>query len=76
MSFHSGEMVRDIRMRRGTVTPVYDLKSGDLAYVDDEWTDCSQYSVFGNLLLYKAYPWKQSVMGIRPGVYLYDLCDR
>ncbi len=52
---------------------VYDLKSGDLTYVDDEWTDCSQYSVFGNLLLYKAYPWKQSVMGIRPGVYLYDL---
>ena len=52
---------------------VYDLKSGDLAYVDDEWTDCSQYSVFGNLLLYKAYPWKQRVMGIRPGVYLYDL---
>ena len=52
---------------------VYDLKSGDLIYVDDEWTDCSQYSVFGNLLLYKAYPWKQSVMGIRPGVYLYDL---
>lgn len=51
---------------------VYDLKSGDLTYVDDEWTDCSQYSVFGNLLLYKAYPWKQSVMGIRPGVYLYD----
>ena len=47
---------------------VYDLKSGDLTYVDDEWTDCSQYSVFGNLLLYKAYPWKQSVMGIRPGV--------
>ena len=52
---------------------VYDLKSGDLTYVDDEWTDCSQYSVFGNLLLYKAYPWKQRVMGIRPGVYLYDL---
>ena len=52
---------------------VYDLKSGDLTYVDDEWTNCSQYSVFGNLLLYKAYPWKQSVMGIRPGVYLYDL---
>ena len=52
---------------------VYDLKSGDLTYVDNEWTDCSQYSVFGNLLLYKAYPWKQSVMGIRPGVYLYDL---
>ena len=52
---------------------VYDLKSGDLTYVDDEWTDCSQYSVFGNLLLDKAYPWKQSVMGIRPGVYLYDL---
>lgn len=52
---------------------VYDLKSGDLTYVDDEWTDCSQYSVFSNLLLYKAYPWKQSVMGIRPGVYLYDL---
>lgn len=25
---------------------VYDLKSGDLTYVDDEWTDCSQYSVF------------------------------
>ena len=41
--------------------------------MDDEWTDCSQYSVFGNLLLYKAYPWKQRVMGIRPGVYLYDL---
>lgn len=52
---------------------VYDLKSEDLTYVDDEWTDCSQYSVFGNLLLYKAYPWKQRVMGIRPGVYLYDL---
>ena len=52
---------------------VYDLKAGDLTYVAAEWTACSQYSVFGNLLLYKAYPWKQRVMGIRPGVYLYDL---
>ena len=49
------------------------MGSGKLTYVADEWTDCSQYSVLGNLLLYKAYPWKQSVMGIRPGVYLYNL---
>ena len=49
------------------------MGSGNLTYVADEWTDCSQYSVLGNLLLYKAYPWKQSVMGIRPGVYLYNL---
>lgn len=52
---------------------IYDMGSGNLTYVADEWTDCSQYSVLGNLLLYKAYPWKQSVMGIRPGVYLYNL---
>ena len=52
---------------------VYDMGSDKLTYVADEWTDCSQYSVLGNLLLYKAYPWKQSVMGIRPGVYLYNL---
>lgn len=52
---------------------IYDMGSGKLTYVADDWTDCSQYSVLGNLLLYKAYPWKQSVMGIRPGVYLYNL---
>ena len=49
------------------------MGSGKLTYVADDWTDCSQYSVLGNLLLYKAYPWKQGVMGIRPGVYLYNL---
>ena len=52
---------------------IYDMGSGKLTYVADDWTDCSQYSVLGNLLLYKAYPWKQGVMGIRPGVYLYNL---
>ena len=35
---------------------IYDMGSGKLTYVADEWTDCSQYSVLGNLLLYKAYP--------------------
>ena len=63
----------DTRTRRETGYAVYDMGSDKLTYVADEWTDCSQYSVLGNLLLYKAYPWKQSVMGIRPGIYLYNL---
>ena len=30
-------------------------------------------SVFGDLLLYKAYPWKQSVRSLNAGIYLYNL---
>lgn len=52
---------------------VFDRKSGELTYLADEWTECIQFSVLGNQLLYKAYPWKQSVRGLNPGIYLYNL---
>ena len=38
-----------------------------------DWTDCTQFSVLGDLLLYKAYPWKQNVRGLNEGIYLYNL---
>lgn len=52
---------------------VYNRETKETAWVADEWTECIQYSVFGNLLLYTAYPWKQGVLGMMPGIYLYDL---
>ena len=52
---------------------VYDRASGGLTYIADDWTECIQSSVCGDLLLYKAYPWKQSVRGLDAGIYLYNL---
>lgn len=52
---------------------LYDAGTKEGTFIADEWTDCIQYSVYGDLLLYKAYPWKQSVHGMDAGVYLYNL---
>lgn len=52
---------------------VYDAETGEKTFIADEWTDCIQCSVYGDLLLYKAYPWKQGVHGMDAGVYLYNL---
>ncbi len=52
---------------------IYDRKSGELTWVADEWTECIQFSVYQDLLLYKAYPWKQNVRGMNAGIYLYHL---
>ena len=52
---------------------VYDRADGSLTYVADDWTDCGAASAYGDLLLYKAYPWKQNVRGMKSGIYLYNL---
>ena len=52
---------------------IYDRASGEMTWVADEWTECMEYSVYGDLLLYRGYPWKQSVQGMKPGVYLYNM---
>ena len=52
---------------------VYDRETENLTYIADDWTDCMESSVFGDLLLYKAYPWKQSVRSLNAGIYLYNL---
>ena len=52
---------------------VYNRENGELSYVACDWTDCTQSSVLGDLLLYKAYPWKQNVRGLNEGIYLYNL---
>ena len=52
---------------------IFDRESGQLTWVADSWTDCMEYSLFGDLLLYRAYPFKQSVRGPKPGIYLYNM---
>lgn len=52
---------------------LFDRKTGKTAPVADEWTGCTACSVYGDLMLYKAYPWKQSVRGMDGGIYLYHL---
>lgn len=52
---------------------IYDRTTGCQTPVADEWTGCTTCSVYGDLLLYKAYPWKQSVRGMDGGIYLYHL---
>lgn len=52
---------------------VYNRETENLTYLADDWTDCMEFSVFGDLLLYKAYPWKQSVRSLNAGIYLYNL---
>ena len=52
---------------------IYDRALGKLTWAVDEWTDCTACSVWGDLLLYQAYRWKQGVLGAKPGVYLYNM---
>ena len=52
---------------------IYDKASGEMTWIADEWTECMEYSIYKDLMLYTAYPWKQSVQGLKPGVYLYNL---
>lgn len=52
---------------------IYDRQTGCQTPVADEWTGCISCSVYGDLLLYKAYPWKQSIRGMDGGIYLYNL---
>lgn len=52
---------------------IYDSASGSETFLADEWTDCMEFSVYGDLILYKAYPWKQSVHGPNAGLYLYHV---
>lgn len=51
---------------------VYTPNTGKLLRICDEWASCTSYSVRGNRILYKAYPW-QDVRGQYDGIYLYDV---
>ena len=55
---------------------IYDRALGKLTWAVDEWTDCTACSVWGDLLLYQAYRWKQGVLGAKPGVYLYNMATQ
>lgn len=52
---------------------IYDRASGELDYIVCDWTECMNVSVLGDLILYKAFPWKQSVRGLYAGIYLYNM---
>ena len=51
---------------------LYHAAAGELRPVSEETADVTGFSVRGNRVLYKAFPWTD-VRGQYPGVYLYDL---
>ncbi len=55
---------------------VYDANTGENTFLACEWTDCTQASVYGDLILYRAYPWKDGVHGPNAGLYLYNMADK
>ena len=52
---------------------IYNHKTGELTYLACEWTDCMDNAVMGDMIVYKAYPWKQGVRGMYAGIYLYNM---
>lgn len=52
---------------------ICDRKTGELTYIACDWTDCGETSFCGDMILYKAYPWKQGVHGLYSGIYLYNI---
>ena len=52
---------------------IYNHKTGELTYLACEWTDCMENAVMGDMIVYKAYPWKQGVRGMYAGIYLYNM---
>ena len=52
---------------------IYDRETGELNYIVCDWTECMEVSVLGDLILYKAFPWKQAVRGLYAGIYLYNM---
>ena len=52
---------------------IYDSASGELNYIVCDWTDCMEVSILGDLIMYKAFPWKQAVRGLYAGIYLYNM---
>lgn len=52
---------------------IYERETGSLEWIADSWTDCIRFSALGDLLLYQAYPFHDSVRGLKPGLYLYNL---
>ena len=52
---------------------ICDKTTGELTYIVCDWTDCMESSVYGDLILYKAFPWKQGVRGLYAGIYLYNM---
>lgn len=52
---------------------IYNHKTGELTYLACEWTDCMDNVVMGDMIVYKAYPWKQGVRGMYAGIYLYNM---
>ncbi len=51
----------------------YNRNTEELTYLADEWTDCVDSVAMGDLIAYKAVPWKQGVRGIYSGIYLYNM---
>lgn len=51
---------------------LYTRSTDSLTPISDEWTDCGACSVRGDLVLYKAHPWRD-VRSMYDGVYLYNL---
>ena len=51
---------------------LYQEDTGDLLRISEDTAEVSEFSVRGNLVLYKAYPWTD-VRGSYEGVYLYNM---
>ena len=51
---------------------LYRVSTGELTPVSEETADVSSYSVRGNRVLYKAYPWTD-IRDQYDGIYLYDM---
>lgn len=51
---------------------LYRASTGELTPISEETADVSAYSVRGNKVLYKAYPWTD-IHNLYDGIYLYDM---
>lgn len=52
---------------------LYNRETGEMTYIACEWTDCIDSAAMGDMLVYKAFPWKQGVRGLYAGLYLYNM---